>query len=120
MKKIGHMAKDCKLIVPPKEPKQGLNSHKIWRRKQDKVNIEECSISLQAQRKKSDWHVKSGCPKHMTDDKDRFVTLKKESDGSVLFGNDNSIKIIGKGTVKIGIKDAMEENVLLVKNKYIC
>jgi hypothetical protein len=52
----------------------------------------------------------------MIGDKDRFVTLKKERDGLVSFGNDNSTKIIGKGTVKLGSKDAMEENVLLVEN----
>jgi hypothetical protein len=33
-----------------------------------------------------------------------------------LFGNDNSTKIIGKGTIKLGSKDAMEKNVLLVEN----
>jgi hypothetical protein len=118
---FGHMAKDCRLIVPPKEPKKDFNSHvkepsRIWKRKQDKLNIEECLISLQAQRRKSDWYVDSGCSKHMTGDKDRFVTLKKERDGSISFGNDNSTKIIGKGTVKLGSKDAMEENVLLVEN----
>jgi hypothetical protein len=52
----------------------------------------------------------------MTCDKDRFLTLKKERDGSVSFGNDNSSMIIGKGTVKLGSKDATAENVLLVKN----
>jgi len=52
----------------------------------------------------------------MTGDKDMFVTLKKERDGSILFGNDNSTKIIGKGIFKLGSKDAMAENVLLVEN----
>jgi hypothetical protein len=45
------------LIVPPKEPKQDFNSHikepsRIWKGEQDKLNIEECSISLQCERKK--------------------------------------------------------------------
>jgi hypothetical protein len=52
----------------------------------------------------------------MTWDKDIFVTLNKENDGSISFGNDNSSKIIGKGTVKLGSKDTMAENVLLVEN----
>jgi hypothetical protein len=115
------MAKDCRLTVPPKEPKQDFNSHakgpsRIWIRKQDKLNVEECSISLQAQSRRSDWYVDSGCSKHMTGDKNIFITLKKERDGSVSFGNDNSTKIIGKGTVKLGSKDAKAENVLLVEN----
>jgi hypothetical protein len=52
----------------------------------------------------------------MIGDNDIFVTLKKEKYGSVLFGNDNSAKFIGKVTVKLGSKDTMTENVLLVEN----
>jgi hypothetical protein len=52
----------------------------------------------------------------MTGDKNKFVTLKKEKEGSVTFGNDNSTKIIGKGTVSLGNKDVVAENVLLVEN----
>jgi hypothetical protein len=52
----------------------------------------------------------------MTGDKNMFLTLKKERDGSVSFGNNHSTKIIGRGTIKLGRKDAMEENVLLVED----
>ena len=52
----------------------------------------------------------------MTCDKDMFVTIKKERDGSIAFGNDNSTKIIGKCTINLGNKDVVEENVLLVEN----
>jgi hypothetical protein len=41
----------------------------------------------------------------MIGDKDRFLTLIKERDGSVSFENDDSTKIIGKGTVRIGNKN---------------
>jgi hypothetical protein len=51
----------------------------------------------------------------MTGDMNMFITLKKERDGSVSFGN-NSTKIIGRGIVKLGSKDAMVENVLLVED----
>jgi hypothetical protein len=44
----------------------------------------------------------------MTGDKEIFVILKKERDGSVLFGNEKSTKIIGKGTIKLERKYAME------------
>jgi hypothetical protein len=45
------MAKDCRLISPPKEPKQDFNNYakglsRIWIRKQDKLNVEECSLAL--------------------------------------------------------------------------
>jgi hypothetical protein len=35
----------------------------------------------------------------MTGDRDKFLTLRKEIDGSVSFGNDDSAEIIRKGTV---------------------
>jgi hypothetical protein len=52
----------------------------------------------------------------MTGDEDRFLTLRKERDGSISFGNDDSARIIGKGTVIIGNKVTKEENVLLVED----
>jgi hypothetical protein len=42
---------------------------------------EECTLSLQDKQKKHGWYVDSGCSKHMTGDKDRFLTLIKERDG---------------------------------------
>jgi hypothetical protein len=41
----------------------------------------------------------------MTGDRDRFLKLRKERDGPVSFGNDDSTKIIGKGTIIIGNKN---------------
>jgi hypothetical protein len=52
----------------------------------------------------------------MTGDRDKFLTLRKERDGSVFFGNDDSSKIIGKGTIRIGNKNEKAENVLLVED----
>jgi hypothetical protein len=52
----------------------------------------------------------------MTNDRDMFLTLRKEIDGPVSFGNDDSAKIIGKGTVIIGNKNTKEKNVLLVED----
>jgi hypothetical protein len=52
----------------------------------------------------------------MTGDRDKFLTLRKERDGLVSFGNDDSTKIIGKGTVGIGNKNTKAENVLLVED----
>ena len=49
-------------------------------------------------------------------DKDMFLTLIKERNGSISFRNDDSTKIIGKGTVRIGNKNTKAENVLLVKD----
>jgi predicted transcriptional regulator len=52
----------------------------------------------------------------MTGDKDGFLTLRKERDGSVSFKNDDSTKIIGKYTVIIGNMNTKEENVQLVED----
>jgi hypothetical protein len=52
----------------------------------------------------------------MTGDKDKFITLRKERDGSVSFGNDDLAKIIGKGTVRIGNKNTKVKKILLVEN----
>jgi hypothetical protein len=97
---FGHVAKDCRMVVPPKEPQQNNNSHRqepqkmTWIRKQDQYSNEECTIALQAKKKKHGWCVDSGCSKHMTGDRDKFLTFRKERNGSVYFGNDNSAKII--------------------------
>jgi hypothetical protein len=52
----------------------------------------------------------------MIGEKNIFVTLKKEKEGFVTFINDNSTKIIGKGTISLGNKDVVDKNVLLVEN----
>jgi hypothetical protein len=52
----------------------------------------------------------------MTCDKDKFLTLQKEKNGSISFGNDNSSKIIGEDTVRIGNKNEKAQNVLLVED----
>ena len=96
------MAKNCRMTVPPKEPQQ---SHKqepqkmTWIRKQDQYRNEECTIALQSKQKKHGWCVDSGCSKHMIGDRDKFITLQKEINGSVSFENDNLAKIIGEGTI---------------------
>jgi hypothetical protein len=99
---FGHMAKDFRMTVPPSKLHNNNNSHRqepqkrTWILKQDRYRNEECTLSLQAKQKKRGWYVDSGCSKHMTSGRNKFLTLRKERDGSVSFGNDNSVKIIGK------------------------
>jgi hypothetical protein len=59
-------------------------------------------LSLQAQHNKHKWYVDNGCSNHMTGDKDMFITLKRERDGSISLGNDNLTRIIGRGIVNLG------------------
>jgi hypothetical protein len=119
---FGHMDKDCRMTVPPKEPQKNNNCHRkkpqktTWIRNQDQYNNEECTVALQSKQKKHDRYVDSGCSKHMKGDKAKFLTLRKEKKGPVSFGNDNSCKIIGEGTVRIGNKNEKAENILLVED----
>jgi hypothetical protein len=52
----------------------------------------------------------------MIGDEEKFLTLRKEIYGSVSFGNNDSSRIIGKGTVRIGNKDTKEKHVLPVED----
>ena len=105
------MAKDFRMTISPREPQRNNNNQRqepqkrTWIRKQNQYNNEECTLALQDKQKKHGWYVDSGCSKHMTCDRDRFLTLRKERDGSISFINDDSTKIIGKNTVKIGNKN---------------
>ena len=78
---FGHMTKDCRMTVPPKEPQQNNNSHRqepqkrTWIRKKNQYRNEECTLALQAKKKKHGWYVDNGCSKHMTCDRDKFLTL---------------------------------------------
>jgi hypothetical protein len=116
------MAKYCRMTIPPRESQQNKNNHKkepqqrIWIRKRDQFNNEECTLPLQDKHKKRGWYVDNGCSKHMTGDEDMFLTLRKERDDFVSFGNDDSTRIIGKGIVIIGNNNTKAENVLLVED----
>jgi hypothetical protein len=72
---FGHMAKNCRRTVPPKEPQKTT-----WIKNKDQYSNEECIVSLQAKHKKCGWYVDSGCSKHMKGDRDKFLTLRKERD----------------------------------------
>ena len=50
----------------------------------------------------------------MTGNNNTFLSLQ-EKEGTITFGNDNSSKILGKGTVILGGKDTSEKNVLLIE-----
>ena len=83
---------------------------KLWK---EKTSKEECLIALKAQEKEDLWYVDSGCSKHMTGNKDKFLSLKKQ-DGKVTFGDNTSGNILGKGTINLGKDNA--KNVFLVEN----
>ena len=105
------MAKYCRMTIPPRESQQNYNNHihephkRTWIRKKNQYNNEESTLALQAKHNKCGWYVDSGFSKHIIGDEDKFLTLRKERDGSISFGNDDSMRIIGKGTTVIGNKN---------------
>jgi hypothetical protein len=63
-----------------------------WIRKQYQYRNEECTVAIQAKNKKHDWYVDSGCLKHMTGDRDKFLTLRKKRNGSKMIIQPKSLE----------------------------
>jgi hypothetical protein len=83
---------------------------KVWKKKVD----DKCGLVLSAQRKKNPWYIDSGCSKHMTGDKSKFLTLSDSKSGNVTFGNDAPGKIKGKGIVSLSDGKRKAQDVLFV------
>ena len=54
------------------------------RHKRNPKSEEACFIALKAQDKGDLWYVDSGCSKHMTGDRDKFLNLEKQKGRSLL------------------------------------
>nr|GFB49543.1 integrase, catalytic region, zinc finger, CCHC-type, peptidase aspartic, catalytic [Tanacetum cinerariifolium] len=48
------------------------------------------------------WYLDSGCSKHMTGDRSQLINFVQKFLGTVKFGNDHVVKIMGYGDYKIG------------------
>jgi hypothetical protein len=107
----GHKAADCRLrnynpdLIPTAE------NVKVWKKKED----DKCGLVLSAQRQKNPWYIDSGCSKHMTGDKSKFLTLSESKSGNVTFGNDAPGKIKGKGMVSLSNGKGKAQDVLFVE-----
>ena len=73
-------------------------------------------LSLQYHSSISQWCVYSGCSKHMESEKNKFVSLRKEKEGSAKFSNNKSAKIVGKEIVSLETNMLWQKNVLLIEN----
>jgi hypothetical protein len=107
---FGHKENKCRPMEATIEPKFLREQNLSWKRKPSK---KECLISLKIQENEDLWYVDNGCSKHMTGNRDKFETLKKQK-GKVIFGDNASGNIIGKVIVSLGKYKA--KNVLLVEN----
>ena len=65
----------------------------------------ECGLALSTHNQENKWYVYSGCSKHMTGDKSKFLSLKEKDRGNnVTFGNNDPTRIMGKGIVNLDEK----------------
>jgi len=54
---------------------------------------------------KQQWYLDSGCSKHMTGDKSKFLSISFKQEGHVTYGDYNKGRILGRGS--IGDKDIL-------------
>jgi hypothetical protein len=107
-----HKATNCHLKNYKADPriKPLARNANTWKKKYS----EKCGLVLSAQKQKEPWYIDSGCSKHMTRDKDKFLSISKRKMGNVTFGNDEPGKIKGKGMVSLSNGKGKSQDVLLV------
>ena len=93
----GHKSVDCRLRNYEPELNSPAENVKFWKKKES----DKCGLVLSAQRKTNPWYIDSGCSKHMTGDKGKFLSLSESKSENVTFGNDALGKIKGKGMVSL-------------------
>jgi hypothetical protein len=69
----------------------------VWRKKEKS----HCNLVLSVQKQKDPWYIDNGCSKHMTGDKEKFITLSERTAGKVTFGNNAPGKVRGTGMVSL-------------------
>ena len=70
----------------------------MWKKKE--LQVENCVIALFAEGEENQWYIDSGCLKHMTGDKNKFLAYSVlEKENNVTFGNDTPVAIKGKGSI---------------------
>jgi transposase InsO family protein len=109
---FGHKAANCHLKKYKADPRINplARNASTWKKK----DSEKCGLVLSAQKQKDPWYIDSGCSKHMTGDKDKFMSISKIKTGNVTFGNDEPGKIKGKGMVSLSNGKGKAQDVLLV------
>lgn len=95
---FGHLAKGCQLSSM----------------KQEEEDTKICGITLYSQKEDDKWYLDCGCTRHVIGYKMNFLKLKKEMPRDISCGNDESIKIMGKGTMTFMGKEK-DQNVLYVE-----
>jgi hypothetical protein len=106
----GHKFVDCHLRNYEPNLNSPAENVMVWKKKES----DECGVVLSAQRQTNPWYIESGCSKHMTGDKGKFLSLSESKSGNITFGNDAPGKIKGKGMVSLSNGKGKSQDVLLV------
>jgi hypothetical protein len=106
----GHKAADCHLRNYEPDLNPFVENVKVWKKKEN----DKCGLVLSAQRQKNPWYIDSGCSKHMTGDKSKFLSLRESKSRNITFVNDAPGKIKGKGMVSLSNGKGKSQDVLLV------
>jgi hypothetical protein len=72
---FGHKAANFHLKKYKTDPRINplARNSNTWKKK----DSEKCGLVLSAQEQKDPWYIDSGCSKHMTGDKDKFLSISK-------------------------------------------
>lgn len=100
-----------------KEESCFANLGKIVKEKslQDVAQIESTVVSsFHARRDKDEWIIDSGFSNHIISDKSKFVKIEKYDGGVVRFGDGQTTKILGIGSISLDGKHNTD-NVFYVK-----
>ena len=105
---FGHKASNCHLKDYKTDPRLNYSagSNKVWKKKEDN----KCGLVLSVQKKKGPWYIDSGCSKHMSGDKSKFLSISENKSG-----NDAPRKIKGKGVVNLSNGKGKAQDVLFVE-----
>ena len=106
----GHKAADCRFRNCKPDLNPVAENFKVWKKKED----DQCGLVLTSQRQNNSCYIDSGCSKHMTRDKSKFLSLSESKSGNVTFGNDAPGKIKGKGMVSLSNGKGKTQDVLFV------
>jgi len=108
---FGHKATECNLKENKTESKpKNTAKRSVWKKKES----HQCDLVLSVQKQKNPWYIDSGCSKHMSGDKEKFISLPEHKSGNVTYGNDAPGRIRGKGMVSFKNGKGKAQDVLFV------
>jgi hypothetical protein len=112
----GHIENCVEVISEKIKKRKPQQSWKEIRNKGNKTKKNPCSYKLHCVHKiiGIQWYIDSGCSSHMTKDRTKFITLKKNED-SVTFGDNDSSKIVGKCNLSLDNGRDKVEKVMCVE-----